>query len=161
MGRNHRLKVTGIHQFPVPFPLRSWPGIRLRRTRNRSLYRYIRMKIPQRQDTFTEIQIAPLGHATDKMTVSLIISQFHRILHPLFQGKTPRVFLIVPPWQFSRPMPRKTAALLSCAHAIPSFSAIYLYFHSIEHLFFCVNKNLHIPTKIYCCKSLFCIVYYK
>ena len=128
--RNHGLKITDSHQISIPLPLCGRPGIRLRGTRNSSLHRHIRMEVPQRQNTFTEIQIASLCHAADKMAISLLIGQFHRIPHPPLQRKTPRIFLIVTPWQFGRPMPCKTATLLSCAHAAPSFRFRFLYYRT-------------------------------
>ena len=88
------------------------------------------MEISQCQNTLAEIQITTLRHAADEMAVSLLIGQFHRIPQSLFQSETPRIFLIIAPWQFGRAMPCKTATFLSCAHAAPSFRFRFLYYRT-------------------------------
>ena len=157
LRRNHGLKVAGFHQCGVPFPLCRRPGISLRRTGNRGLHRHIRMGFPQCQNALTEIQVAALCHSADKMAVSLFVSQFHRIPHPLFQRNTPRIRLIVPPRQFGRPVPCKTTALLSCPHAAASLQIPLIY--NIEHLFPVVNRRMQTASKIYYCKFTSTIVY--
>ena len=137
--RNHSFKIACLQQSSIPLLLCGRPGVRLRGTRDSRFHRHIRTDLFQCQHTFTEIQVTSLRHSADKMAIPLLIGQFHRILYPLFQCKTPRIFLIVTPRQFSRPMPCKTTTLLSRAHAVPSFQFRSLYYRTFV---------LHLQTQI-------------
>ena len=119
---DHGLHIAPGNQFPVAIPFCLRPGVRLGGAGDGGLHSDLLITLPQSQHRLTEIEVAALGHAAEKMPVPLLIGQQHRIGDPLLQSDAARVSLVVAPWQLCRSVPGKAAGFLSGRHLLTSSS---------------------------------------
>ena len=113
---DHGLQVTGLQKAAPAGAVLLRPAVRLGGAGHRRLQRHVPPRLPQRQHRLGKIEVAPPGHAADKVAHTLAVGRLHCVPQLLLQRGAPGVRLVASPGQLLRPVAGKAAGARSPSH---------------------------------------------